>query len=243
MTDVPTVPFHDGQQIPQLGLGVWQVEDDVAADVVEQAIRAGYRHIDTAAIYGNEEGVGRAARQGLEGQRPGAGKQVEHARALDATQLLDTAPSRGRLLKTQLVHLAHHFQPQFVIQRQLGLVEQAIRPRPAADLLGRDDDLRGFDKAERAAVAAEAVERSTGAAPMTASVMRVLLTPRKAPARTTPMTSAVLESTSSAIIARSRPKSVRAPMIEGIVPKRRRPGNRGQAAGLDAGLTARPGGG
>ena len=30
MTDVPTVPFHDGQQIPQLGLGVWQVEDDVA---------------------------------------------------------------------------------------------------------------------------------------------------------------------------------------------------------------------
>ena len=60
MTDVPTVPFHDGQQIPQLGLGVWQVEDDVAADVVEQAIRAGYRHIDTAAIYGNEEGVGRA---------------------------------------------------------------------------------------------------------------------------------------------------------------------------------------
>ena len=59
MTDVPTVPFHDGQQIPQLGLGVWQVEDDVAADVVEQAIRAGYRHIDTAAIYGNEEGVGR----------------------------------------------------------------------------------------------------------------------------------------------------------------------------------------
>ncbi|MWD30744.1 aldo/keto reductase, partial [Aquicoccus sp. SCR17] len=59
MTSVPTVPFHDGQQIPQLGLGVWQVEDDVAADVVEQAIRAGYRHIDTAAIYGNEEGVGR----------------------------------------------------------------------------------------------------------------------------------------------------------------------------------------
>ena len=57
---VPQTPFQDGHAIPQLGYGVWQVEDEVAADVVEQAIRAGYRHIDTAAIYGNEEGVGRA---------------------------------------------------------------------------------------------------------------------------------------------------------------------------------------
>jgi len=60
MSTVPTLPFHDGQSIPQLGFGVWRVEDEVAADVVEQAIRAGYRHIDTAAIYGNEAGVGRA---------------------------------------------------------------------------------------------------------------------------------------------------------------------------------------
>lgn len=60
MTTVPTVPFHDGTTIPQLGYGVWRVEDEVAADVVAQAIRAGYRHIDTAAIYGNEAGVGRA---------------------------------------------------------------------------------------------------------------------------------------------------------------------------------------
>ena len=62
MTSIPQVRFHDGREIPQLGYGVWQVENDVAADVVEQAIRAGYRHIDTAAIYGNEEGVGRGIR-------------------------------------------------------------------------------------------------------------------------------------------------------------------------------------
>lgn len=62
MTTSPSVAFHDGHSIPQLGYGVWQVENDVAADVVEQAIRAGYRHIDTARIYGNEEGVGRAVR-------------------------------------------------------------------------------------------------------------------------------------------------------------------------------------
>lgn len=62
MSTSPNTSFHDGSTIPQLGYGVWQVENDVAADVVEQAIKAGYRHIDTARIYGNEEGVGRAIR-------------------------------------------------------------------------------------------------------------------------------------------------------------------------------------
>ena len=56
----PTLTFHDGNTIPQLGYGVWKVEDPVATDVVQQAFAAGYRHIDTARIYGNEEGVGRA---------------------------------------------------------------------------------------------------------------------------------------------------------------------------------------
>jgi 2,5-diketo-D-gluconate reductase A len=60
MTVVPTVTFADGNVIPQLGYGVWQVENDVAADVVGQAFQAGYRHVDTARIYRNEEGVGRA---------------------------------------------------------------------------------------------------------------------------------------------------------------------------------------
>ncbi|MDR2254927.1 MAG: aldo/keto reductase [Arthrobacter sp.] len=56
----PELTFNDGLSIPQLGYGVWQVKDDVAEDVVQQALAAGYRHIDTAAIYGNEAGVGRA---------------------------------------------------------------------------------------------------------------------------------------------------------------------------------------
>ena len=62
MTAVPALPFHDGRSVPQLGYGVWQVEDEVAADVVRQAIDAGYRHIDTAAGYQNEGGVGRAVK-------------------------------------------------------------------------------------------------------------------------------------------------------------------------------------
>jgi 2,5-diketo-D-gluconate reductase A len=62
MSSVPNIALADGNTIPQLGYGVWQVEDEVAADVVEQALAAGYRHIDTAKSYGNEEGVGRAVR-------------------------------------------------------------------------------------------------------------------------------------------------------------------------------------
>ncbi|MDJ0320456.1 aldo/keto reductase [Pseudarthrobacter sp. PS3-L1] len=60
MTTSPNLTFNDGHTIPQLGYGVWQVEDDVAEKVVGQAFKAGFRHIDTAKIYGNEAGVGRA---------------------------------------------------------------------------------------------------------------------------------------------------------------------------------------
>ena len=58
--NVPNVKFNDGRSIPQLGYGVWQVEDEVAEKVVGTALQIGYRHVDTAAIYGNEAGVGRA---------------------------------------------------------------------------------------------------------------------------------------------------------------------------------------
>ncbi|RLY93945.1 aldo/keto reductase [Kocuria tytonicola] len=60
MTRNQTLQLNDGHSIPQLGFGVWQVDADVAEDVVSQALKIGYRHIDTAKIYGNEEGVGRA---------------------------------------------------------------------------------------------------------------------------------------------------------------------------------------
>lgn len=56
----PSITFHDGRSIPQIGYGVWQVENEVAADVVVQALEAGYRHVDTARGYDNEAGVGTA---------------------------------------------------------------------------------------------------------------------------------------------------------------------------------------
>jgi 2,5-diketo-D-gluconate reductase A len=57
---VPTVTLSDGEQIPQLGFGVFQVPPADTADVATRALLAGYRHIDTAAAYGNEAGVGQA---------------------------------------------------------------------------------------------------------------------------------------------------------------------------------------
>jgi 2,5-diketo-D-gluconate reductase A len=58
----PLIPLADGRQVPQLGLGVYKVEDDTAARIVEGAIDAGYRHVDTAKLYFNEAGVGAGVR-------------------------------------------------------------------------------------------------------------------------------------------------------------------------------------
>ena len=60
MTTIPTVTLNDGVLMPQVGFGVFQVPDDEAQRAVEAALEAGYRSIDTAMIYGNEAGVGRA---------------------------------------------------------------------------------------------------------------------------------------------------------------------------------------
>ncbi|WP_432061103.1 aldo/keto reductase [Streptomyces sp. S1] len=57
---VPTVALNDGTGIPQLGFGVFQVPDDETTTAVAHALDAGYRSVDTAAVYGNEAGVGRA---------------------------------------------------------------------------------------------------------------------------------------------------------------------------------------
>lgn len=57
---VPAITLNDGATIPQLGFGVWQVPPAETTEAVTRALLAGYRHIDTAAAYGNEAGVGQA---------------------------------------------------------------------------------------------------------------------------------------------------------------------------------------
>jgi len=59
-TTVPTLTFNNGVRVPQLGFGVFQIEPKETQRIVEDALEAGYRHIDTAAAYRNEAGVGAA---------------------------------------------------------------------------------------------------------------------------------------------------------------------------------------
>lgn len=60
MANIPLIELNDGHRIPQLGYGVFKVPADDTERAVSEALEVGYRHIDTAAIYGNEKGVGAA---------------------------------------------------------------------------------------------------------------------------------------------------------------------------------------
>jgi 2,5-diketo-D-gluconate reductase A len=63
MTQVPNIRLNNGTEIPQFGFGVFQIPPAETAGAVREAFAAGYRHIDTAQMYGNEEGVGAAIKE------------------------------------------------------------------------------------------------------------------------------------------------------------------------------------
>jgi 2,5-diketo-D-gluconate reductase A len=63
VTGQPSIALNDGHAIPQLGLGVWRTPPSSTAETVRIALDGGYRHIDTAMIYGNEQGVGEGIRR------------------------------------------------------------------------------------------------------------------------------------------------------------------------------------
>jgi 2,5-diketo-D-gluconate reductase A len=63
MTDVPSIQLNDGNEIPQLGFGVFQIPPEETTEAVRVALETGYRHIDTAEMYGNEKEVGEAVRE------------------------------------------------------------------------------------------------------------------------------------------------------------------------------------
>ena len=62
MSSVPSITLNDGNTIPQLGFGVFQIDPDETAAAVRSALEVGYRHIDTAEMYGNEKEVGQGIR-------------------------------------------------------------------------------------------------------------------------------------------------------------------------------------
>ncbi len=114
MTSSPVLTFNDGNTIPQLGYGVWQVEDDVAEKVVRQAFEAGFRHIDTAKIYGNESGVGRAiASSGLSAEEIFITTKLWNADQGYESTLAAFEESLDRLgLETLDLYLIHWQQPK-----------------------------------------------------------------------------------------------------------------------------------
>ncbi|MDR6688386.1 2,5-diketo-D-gluconate reductase A [Arthrobacter sp. 1088] len=114
MTSSPTLTFNDGNTIPQLGYGVWQVEDDVAEKVVRQAFEAGFRHIDTAKIYGNESGVGRAiASSGLSAEEIFITTKLWNANQGYESTLAAFEESMDRLgIETLDLYLIHWQQPK-----------------------------------------------------------------------------------------------------------------------------------
>ncbi|UPK99199.1 hypothetical protein LCI18_010134 [Fusarium solani-melongenae] len=69
MADIPTVKLSSGHEMPQVGFGLWKVDNATCADTVYEAIKAGYRLLDGACDYGNEkecgEGVARAIKEGI----------------------------------------------------------------------------------------------------------------------------------------------------------------------------------
>ncbi len=62
VSTVPDIALNDGTTIPQLGFGTWQIKPEETAEIVAEALKMGYRHIDTAEMYGNEAGVGEGVR-------------------------------------------------------------------------------------------------------------------------------------------------------------------------------------
>ncbi len=86
MSQVPDLALNNGQTIPQLGFGVFQIDPAETAEAVGRALEVGYRHIDTAEMYRNEKGVG----EGRPGLRAGPGRGVRHQQA---EQRLPTSPT------------------------------------------------------------------------------------------------------------------------------------------------------
>ena len=164
---VPTVQLNDGYDIPQLGYGVFKVPPADTERAVSEALEVGYRHIDTAAIYGNEEGVGAA----IAAQRHPASTSCSSPRSCGTTAT--TATSRARRSRESLdklgldqvdLYLVHwptpasdnylHAWEKLIELRDAGLDAQHRRlelPRAAPRADRRRDRRRSRGRPDRAA--------------------------------------------------------------------------------------------
>jgi 2,5-diketo-D-gluconate reductase A len=137
MGDQPTVRLNSGTSIPQLGFGVFQVPPDQTADVVTEALQVGYRHIDTAAMYGNEDGVGKGV--GSSG--------LPRAAVYLTTKLNNTAHGRDAALRAfdeSLARLATDYLDLYLIHWPLPARDRYVETWQALIELHRDGRARAI---------------------------------------------------------------------------------------------------
>jgi diketogulonate reductase-like aldo/keto reductase len=121
--DIPTLTLNTGAAMPQIGFGVFQIPQDDTAAAVGVALRSGYRSIDTAAVYRNEAGVGRARAIGV------SNFQVAHLERLLAET--DVVPALNQIE-------LHPYLPQERLRRfhaEHGILTEAWSPLAKGELL------------------------------------------------------------------------------------------------------------
>ena len=124
-TEVPVLTLHDGVEIPQLGFGVFQIPPEETQEKVEEALAVGYRHVDTAAAYRNEAGVGAA----IAATRGAARGRLRHHQALELRAGLRLDPARLRE-----EHRAARHRPRRPLPDPLAAAEPGPLPRHLARL-------------------------------------------------------------------------------------------------------------
>lgn len=128
---VPAITLNDNTSIPQLGFGVFQIPPADTERLVSVALEAGYRHIDTAAVYGNEEGVGRAiAASGIPREELYVTTKLWNDRHSDAEAALNESLERLGLDRVDLylIHWPCPAQNRYVEawQQLIGLREKGL---------------------------------------------------------------------------------------------------------------------
>lgn len=123
MTPAPTLTLNDGTEIPQIGLGTWQLTGEEGYRVIREALSLGYRHLDTASAYGNEEIVGRAVRDAVAAGEVTRGELFITTKAWQDEQGTEATPDAFRrsldrlgldYVDLYLVHWPHERQGRYV---------------------------------------------------------------------------------------------------------------------------------
>ncbi|GAA4992515.1 aldo/keto reductase [Kineococcus glutinatus] len=133
----PTLTLNDGNTIPQLGLGVFQTPPDETAQVVRTALEAGYRLVDTAQGYQNEEGVGEAL----------ATADVPREEVFVTTKLTNSEHGRDKALRAfdeSMRKLRLDVLDLFLIHWPLPMFDQYVETWKALEELQRDGRVRSI---------------------------------------------------------------------------------------------------